>query len=92
MRLSDDKVSHLSHVILTALKKAPAAHLVGNEELTLREIKRVLASELAEEEHTDRSVRTRLASYSRRPVEGSPEWDIMYRKLFEEELRKRHKL
>lgn len=92
MLLSDDKISHLSHVILTCVKKTPAARLKGNEELSLREIKRVLASELAEEEQTDRSVRTRLASYSRRLVEGSPEWDIMYRKLFEEELRKHHKL
>jgi hypothetical protein len=33
-----------------------------------------------------------LASYSRRLIEGSPEWDVLYRKLFEEELRKRNKL
>ncbi|MGH7233240.1 MAG: DUF507 family protein [Nitrospiraceae bacterium] len=92
MLLSDDKVSHLSHMIVACLKQTPAARLKGNEELALREVKRVLASELAEEESTDRSVRSRLASYSRRPVEGSPEWDVMYRKLFEEELRKQHKL
>ena len=92
MVLSDDKVSHLSHVILSCLKNTPAVRLTGNEELALRGIKDVLASVLAEEEQTDRSVRARLASYSRRPMEGSPEWEIMYRKLFEEESRKRHKL
>jgi hypothetical protein len=92
MLLSDDKVSHLSHVIMTALKKTSAARLKGDKELALREIKRVLAAELAEEETTDRTVRARLASYSRRLIEGSPEWDVLYRKLFEEELRKRNKL
>jgi hypothetical protein len=92
MLLSEDKVSHLSHVILASLKRTPGARLKGSEELVLREIKRVLASELAEEEMTDRTVRARLASYSKRLIEGSQEWEIMYRKLFEEDLRKRNKL
>ena len=90
MLLSDDKVSHLSHVILACLKKTPSARIKGEDERALREIKRVLALELAEEETTDSRVRGRLASYSRPPVEGSPEWDVMYRKLFEEHLRKRN--
>lgn len=89
MLLSDEKVSHLSHVILAAIKKSMAAKLVGDEAVTLREIKRVLADELAQEEALDRAVRARLASYSRPIVEGSQEWEILYRKTFEEESRKR---
>lgn len=89
--LSDDKVSHLSHKILDCLKRTPTARLKGNEAHALREIKRVIASELAQEEETDRIVRARLASYSRPIVEGSQEWEVMYRKSFEEELRKRKK-
>jgi hypothetical protein len=89
--LSDDKVSHLSHRILACLKTSPAARLKGEEAHALREIKRVLASELHQEEATDRVVRARLASYSRPIVEGSQEWEVLYRKTFEEELRKRRK-
>jgi len=89
MLLSDDKVTHLSHVILTCLKKTSAAKLKGDETQALREIKRVLASELAQEEAIDRAVRTKLASYSRPIAEGSQEWDVLYRKTMEEELRKR---
>ena len=63
--------------------------LIGDETLALREIKRVLASELAQEEAVDRAVRTRLASYARPIAEGSQEWDVLYRKTFEEESRKR---
>lgn len=91
MLLSDDKVSHLSHVILGSLKTAPAARLKVDEALVLREIKRVLAAELAQEEGVDRAVRARLASYSRPIVEGSSEWEVLYRKTHEEELRKRRK-
>lgn len=89
MLLSDEKVSHLSHVILAALKANPLARLKGDEVQALREIKRVLAAELAQEDAVDRAVRTRLASYSKRIVEGSQEWDVLYRKTFEEETRKR---
>lgn len=91
MLLSDDKVSHLSHRILACLKTNPAARLKGEEAHALREIKRVLASELHQEAETDRVVRARLASYSRPIVEGSQEWEVLYRKTFEEELRKRRK-
>jgi hypothetical protein len=89
MLLSEDKISHLSHVILGAVKKSMAVKLIGDETLALREIKRVLASELAQEEAVDRAVRTRLASYARPIVEGSQEWEILYRKTFEEENRKK---
>ena len=91
MSLSEDKTSHLSHVILKSLKSTSSAHLKGEEAQVLREIKRVLAAELAEEEQVDRIVRARLASYSRPVVEGSQEWDVLYRKAFEEESRKRKK-
>jgi hypothetical protein len=89
--LSDDKLSHLSHVILQCLKRSAAGHLKGEEAHVLREIKRVLGSELHEEAAIDETVRGRLRSYSRPIVEGSQEWDVLYRKAYEEESRKRRK-
>lgn len=89
--LTDDKVSHLSHVILQCLKRSTSAQLIGEEAHGLRAIKRVLGAELAEEEEVDKAVRGRLRSYSRQIVEGSQEWDVLYRKTYEEELRKRRK-
>jgi hypothetical protein len=89
--LSDDKVSHLSHVILGAVKKSSSIRMKSEEGKVLREIKRVLAVELAQEDEIDQKVRDKLASYSRGIVEGSPEWDVLYRKTFEEELRKHAK-
>lgn len=86
--LSDDKVSHLSHLILKSVKRSGMAALQGDEVKALKTIKRVLASELAQEAAIDQLVRKRLASYSRPIIEGSQEWDVMYRKCAEEELRK----
>lgn len=86
--LSDDKVNHLAHVILKCLKGCAGAHIQGDEAKALRTIKRVLASELEQEAAIDQAVRKRLASYSRPIGEGSQEWDVMYRKGVEEELKK----
>jgi hypothetical protein len=89
--LSEDKVSHLSHIILQAVKKSSLATMQADEGRVLREIKRVLAAELAQEEEIDRKVKAKLASYSRGIVEDSAEWDVLYRKTFEEEARKHAK-
>jgi hypothetical protein len=89
--LSEDKTSHLSHLILGAFKRSPLCRLTEDEGRALREIKRVLASELALEESIDRKIRARLASYSRPIAEGSTEWEVLYKKAFEEEQRKQGK-
>jgi hypothetical protein len=86
--LSEEKVSHLSHVILQAVKTCPVVTVRGDDGRMLKDIKRVLAAELAQEEDLDRKVKAKLSSYSRGIIEGSPEWDVLYRKTFEEETRK----
>ncbi len=91
MLLSDEKVTHLSHVILNHVKNPAQARLKVEEVEVLRAIKRVFAAELKVEEEVDVLVRRRLASYSRPLAEGSPEWETLYRKAFEEEMRKRKK-
>lgn len=89
--LSEEKISHLSHIILQAVKKSPLVAVGADDGRVLKEIKKVLAAELAQEAEIDRKVRAKLASYSRGIVEGSGEWDVLYRKTFEEESRKHTK-
>ena len=87
--LSDEKQMHLSHVILGSLKDMAQASLVGDQTQALREVKRVIAEHMKVEAELDQHVRRRLESYSRPIPEGSQEWDVLYQKTFEEELRKR---
>jgi hypothetical protein len=90
--LSEDKASHLSHVIVNAIKRHAAVRMVADDERVLKAVKRVVAAELAQEEEIDRKVKARLASYSRGIVEGSAEWEVLYRKTFEDEIRKQAKM
>ena len=89
--LSEDKISHLSHVIANEVKRHAGVKVMGGEGQVLKAVKRVLADELAQEGEIDRKVRAKLASYSRGIVEGSTEWDVLYRKTFEEETRRQMK-
>ena len=89
--ISDDKASHLAHLALGALKKSPHCRFTEDDGKVLREIKRVVAAEVRMGEEKDKRGRARVAPYSRQIVEGSPEWDVMYRKTAEEEQKKRAK-
>ncbi|HEU4685032.1 MAG TPA: DUF507 family protein, partial [Nitrospira sp.] len=89
--LSEDKVSHLSHVLLRAIKSHQGVQVKSDDGRLLKDIKRLLHAELEQEVDIDRKVKARLASYSRGLVEGSPEWEVLYRKTFEEETRKQAK-
>ena len=91
MILSEDKINHLSHLILQGLEKDPDVERTASQPELLRGIKRIFFSEMKQDEQLDEMVRAKLASYSRNIVEGSPEWDILYQKTFNEEMKKRRK-
>ncbi len=87
--LSEDKISHLSHVLLKGLMKQRLVELVEDEAAIRREIKRTIVSELKIGEEIDEIVRKKLQSFSRKLIEGSPEWEVLYKKFFrEEEIKK----
>ena len=87
--LSEEKQTHLSHLILQCLQGSPEAKLIGDSILALREVKRVIAGQVILETEINQIVRNKLQSYSKGLIEGSSEWDILYQKSYTIELRKR---
>ena len=85
-RLSDNRINALARLVLRELT---AAGEVLNERAALAESKRVLAEHFQRDDKIDELVRRKIASLSRRVVPGSMEWDVLYRRYFEEESRKR---
>ncbi len=92
MRLSEDRISHLSHLILDKLVQDKDVDALQAEERLLREIKHTLTSELQYDDEADAAARRMIQSLSRRVPEGSREWDVLYRKYFEEEMNRRKKI
>ena len=80
MRLSEDRISHLSHLILDKLVQDRTVDVLQPEEKLLREIKRTISDELKYEDDADEAARRTIQSLSRKVPEGSREWDVLYRK------------
>lgn len=90
--LSDDKISHLTHVVLKGLINKGLITLLSEEGQIRREIRRVIAKELKIAADIDEAVRIKLCSYSKKIPEGSPEWDILYHRFFHEEAAKKGRI
>jgi len=88
LRLSEDKISHLAHLLTENPRKEK---LIQFEDVgrVLRMTKQILTNYCKMDDEIDEMVRKKLQSYSRNILEGSQEWDILYRKHFEEEMKKR---
>lgn len=89
MRLSDEKISHLSHIIYKGLLDKKAIAPLSDDNLIRREIKRVIAEEVKVAKDIDALVQQKLRSYSKKIHEGSSEWEILYQKFFDEEAAKK---
>jgi len=88
MRLTEDRISHLSHRVIDRLYKDDIADF-PDEARALREAKAVFMSYVRVEDEVDTFVRQKIAKLSRRVPEGGREWEILYRKYFEEEMTKK---
>ncbi len=88
MRLSDDKINHLSHLLIKRIMKDDNFEIFAEENDVRLEIVKTIKEELEIDDQIDQRVRKKLESYSRPIIEGSNEWDILYRKMYEEELNK----
>jgi hypothetical protein len=85
-RLSDNRVAALARAVLRVIA---AEGEILSERAALVESKRILAEYFQRDDKIDEIVRRKIASLSRQVPPGSAEWDILYRRYFEEESRKR---
>ena len=88
MRLSREKLNKLaasSTEQLAALKNVE--FLEGYDDIR-QEVRRILEDLLASEEKLDKAARFKIESQRRIIPEGTPEWNILYHKYYNEEVKK----
>lgn len=88
MRLSEDRISHISHQIHDRLYLDEMVDYT-DEDKALAIIKNVISKFVHAEDEIDDFVREKIKSLKKGVMEGTPEWDILHRKYTEEERRKR---
>ncbi len=87
MTITDDRLSHVAHLVHDGLYHDDLLDY-PDESKALFEIKRTLIDYFKIEQEADKQVREKISHLKRGVMEGSREWDILYRKYFEEELAK----
>ncbi|HEX3104532.1 MAG TPA: DUF507 family protein [Terriglobales bacterium] len=88
MRVNRDKANKVAHVVTDALASTDEVDFVEDRNTIRLEIRKILEDLLNQEERIDKSARQKIESQKRTILEGSQEWDILYRKYYNEEVKK----
>ncbi|MGH9554397.1 MAG: DUF507 family protein [Terriglobales bacterium] len=88
MRVSRDKVNKLAHTVADALAEMDDVDFLEDRNTIRQEVRRLLEELLKAEEKIDAAARQKIENQKRTILEGSAEWDILYRKYYNEEVKK----
>jgi hypothetical protein len=86
MRISRDKANKVAHVVTDALAGIDEVDFVEDRNTIRLEVRKILEDLLNQEAKIDQAARQKIESQKRTILEGSQEWDILYRKYYIEEV------
>jgi hypothetical protein len=91
VKLSRERVLHLSRLIMGYLDQDDAVEYFEEPKEIRQQIVKLIEGEMKADEMIDALVRRKLET-QKRVVEGSDEWEVLYRKYYEEEVSRHRKV
>ncbi len=88
IRISRDKMNVLAKVATEALVQMENVEFIEDRNTIRLELRRILEELLKEEMRIDQAARQKIDNQRRTILEGTQEWDILYRKYYNEEVKK----
>lgn len=88
MRLSREKVVRISHQLIDLLVQSNDVEFIEDRDTIRQHMVQTMTNVLREEEKVELEVRKRITSQKKEILEGSEEWDVLFRKYYSEELRR----
>jgi len=88
MRISRDKLNKLAHTVADTLAEIDQVGFMEDRNTIRQEARKALEALLMDEMKIDTAARQKIASQRRIIPEGSQEWDILYRKYYNDEVKK----
>jgi hypothetical protein len=88
MRISRDKLNKLAHTVADTLAEIDQVGFLEDRNTIRQESRKALENLLEEEAKIDTAARQKIASQRKIIPEGSQEWEILYRKYYNDEVRK----
>jgi uncharacterized protein len=81
-------MNKLAHTVADMLAELEGVDFIEDRNTIRMETRRILEELLKQEERIDQSARQKIESQKRTITEGTQEWDILYRKYYNEEVKK----
>ena len=88
MRISRDKVNKLAHTVADTLAEVDDCEFLEDRNTVRQEARKVLEKLFSEELKIDAAARLKIQSQRKIILEGSQEWDILYRKYYNDDVKK----
>ena len=88
MRISRDKLNKLAHVIADTLAEIDEVEFQEDRNTIRQEARKALEALLLAETKIDQAARLKISAQRKIILEGSQEWDILYRKYYNDEVKK----
>uniref|UniRef100_A0A7V5CTT6 DUF507 family protein n=1 Tax=Acidobacterium capsulatum TaxID=33075 RepID=A0A7V5CTT6_9BACT len=88
MRISRDKLNKLAHTVADTLAEIDDVEFKEDRNTIRQEARKAMEQELLEEMKIDAAARKKIESQRKIILEGSQEWDILYRKYYTDEVKK----
>jgi len=92
LRLSREKINYLSRLILNSLYKNDQVEFLDDPNEIRLSIVKTIEDEIKLYNQIDKKAQEKIQSQKKLIEEGSREWDILYRKYYNEEISKLGKL
>jgi hypothetical protein len=88
MRINRDKLNKLAHTVADTLAEIDQVGFLEDRNTIRQEARKELEILLTEEAKIDTMARQKISNQRKIIQEGSQEWDILYRKYYNDEVRK----
>jgi len=88
MRLTREKIVRISHQLVDLLVQSNEVEFIEDRDTIRQHMVQTMTNVLKEEEKVEVEVRKRITSQKKEILEGSEEWDVLFRKYYSEELRR----
>ncbi len=88
MRINPDKLNKLAHTVADTLAEIDEVGFLEDRNTIRQEARKALTALLGEEARIDTAARLKIANQRKIIPEGSQEWEILYRKYYNDEVKK----
>jgi len=88
MRLSHERCVHLSHQVINLLEDDDEVEFLRDPNDIRLKVLQILEGEMTRQDELEDGIRRRIAAQRRDIPEGSAEWEVLFRKYYDDEMKK----